>query len=57
MAEKVTLDDVVEVLARNATTPVSPDDADVLNRFNQQVADEQAAASQPAKPATTGKDK
>ena len=38
--KRVTLDDVVEVLAKHATTPNDPDDADTVSRFNQQVIDE-----------------
>jgi hypothetical protein len=37
---KVTVDDVVELLAKHSATPNDPDDADTLSRFNQQVIDE-----------------
>jgi hypothetical protein len=37
---KVTVDDVVEVLAKHAGTPIDPDDADTITRFNQQVAED-----------------
>jgi hypothetical protein len=48
MAEKITFEDVVEVLAKNAAAPSDPDDADLLTRFNQQVQDEkQEATSKP----------
>jgi len=40
--ERVTLDDVVEVLAKHSASPNDPDDADTLSRFNQQVADDRA---------------
>lgn len=40
--ERVTLDDVVEVLAKHSASPNDPDDADKLSRFNQQVRDDQA---------------
>jgi hypothetical protein len=38
--ERVTLDDVVEVLAKHSPSPNDPDDADKLTRFNQQVIDD-----------------
>jgi hypothetical protein len=51
MAEdKVTVDDIVELLAKHASTPSDPDDADTLARFNQQVID--ARVEQESKPAT-----
>lgn len=47
MAEdKVTIDDVVEVLAKHASAPSDPDDADTLSRFNQQVLDERTEREQ-----------
>ena len=47
MADKVTFEDVVEVLAKHAGTPSDPDDAAMLTTFNQQVADDKAKESQP----------
>jgi hypothetical protein len=41
--KKVTLDDVVEILAKHFIAPVDPDDADTLTRFNQQVIDDRVA--------------
>jgi hypothetical protein len=38
--KKVTVDDVVEVLAKHSASPNDPDDADTLSRFNEQVAEE-----------------
>lgn len=49
MAEgRVTVDDVVELLAKHASTPSDPDDADTLARFNQQVVDDRTAKEQAA---------
>lgn len=51
----VSLEDVVEVLAKHAGTPVDPDDAATLARFNQETADdkvkqeESKASAQPKK--------
>lgn len=44
--ERVTLDDVVEVLAKHSASPNDPDDADKLTRFNQQVIDDRSQESQ-----------
>lgn len=41
---RVTLEDVVEVLAKHASAPNDPDDAATLAGFNQQVADDAAKA-------------
>lgn len=40
--ERVELGDVVRVLAKYASVPNDPDDADLIGRFNAQVAEEQA---------------
>jgi hypothetical protein len=40
--ERVELGDVVRVLAKHSAVPNDPDDADLLGRFNAQVAEDQA---------------
>jgi hypothetical protein len=40
--ERVELGDVLRVLAKHAPVPSDPDDADLLDRFNAQVAEDQA---------------
>jgi hypothetical protein len=40
--KRVTLDDVVEVLAKHFPSPNDPDDADTLTRFNEQVTADKA---------------
>ena len=42
--KKVEMGDVLRVLAKHAPSPSDPDDADTLNRWNQQVAEEQGTA-------------
>lgn len=41
-ARKVTVDEVVEVLAKHAGTPNDPDDAETVTLFNTQVAEDKA---------------
>jgi hypothetical protein len=43
---KVSVADVVKVLAKHAGTPVDPDDAATLTQFNEQTAQESAAPTQ-----------
>jgi hypothetical protein len=43
--KRVTLQDVVGVLAKHSATPTDPDDAETLNRFNEQAAEEQAKSA------------
>lgn len=58
---KVTVDDVVELLAKHFPTPNDPDDAETITRFNAQVAEEREKKAQPeskqqsAQPPTKGK--
>jgi hypothetical protein len=54
MADKVTLDDVVEVLAKHAAMPSDPDDAATLATFNEQVAE---GKTKTAETTTTAKGK
>jgi hypothetical protein len=60
--ERVELGDVIRVLAKHSAVPSDPDDADLLGRFNAQVAEDQAQLpkeeeeekpSTPAKPSGT----
>jgi hypothetical protein len=51
MADKVTFEDVVEVLAKHAGTPSDPDDAATLVAFNEQTAAEKTKET----PAPKGK--
>jgi hypothetical protein len=52
---RVTLEDVVEVLAKHSSTPNDPDDAQTLTDFNQQVIDEKNKAAEQPVSATKGK--
>lgn len=52
---RVTLEDVVEILAKHSSTPNDPDDAQVLTDFNQQVIDERTKAAEQPSPSTKGK--
>jgi hypothetical protein len=54
---RVTMDDVVEVLAKHAGSPVDPDDAETLRLFNEQVTEDKAKASEspPSQQTTKGK--
>lgn len=47
---KVTLDDVVEVLAKHSSAPNDPDDQETLRLFNEQVAEQRSQQSQPSEP-------
>jgi hypothetical protein len=52
---KVSLDDVVEVLAKHAGTPNDPDDAETISLFNEQVTEARAKAAESSTSSGKGK--
>lgn len=53
--QRVTLEDVVEILVKHASSPNDPDDAETLSLFNQQVADDREKATAKPEPPQKGK--